>query len=92
MTMLRQHAIAITAGVWVLGTSIALGAEIGPPTYAIPAYADDSVVMTVDGTDYPVCHVEDCSDQPNQTGLWYSHHLGRWLLELGPDQTFVVQP
>lgn len=92
MTMLLRHAIALAAAPMVMGMSVAIGAEIGPPTYAIPARADDTVTMTVDGTDYPVCAEEDCSDQPGQIGVWYSGHLGRWLLELGEGQTYVVQP
>jgi hypothetical protein len=48
-----------------------------------------SSTMTVDGVDYPVCAEEDCSDQVNQVGVWFSHSMDHWLLING-EQTFVV--
>lgn len=38
----------------------------------------------------PVCHVEDCSDVPGQTGVWYSRSTGTWLLERGEDYTRAI--
>ncbi|WP_036438041.1 hypothetical protein [Mycobacterium sp. URHB0044] len=52
------------------------------------ASPDDSVTMTVDGVDYPVCAMEDCSDQPGQVGLWIND--GHTWLELGEAVTLPV--
>lgn len=71
----------------VFGAGFAGMLAVGPPE----AHAEPSRTMTVDGTDYPVCSVEDCSDQPNQTGVWYSEYLGQWLLELGEGVTHIVR-
>jgi len=46
--------------------------------------------LTVDGTDYPVCAYEDCSDQPNQVGLWLDTDTGDWWLSLGEKSYLVV--
>lgn len=46
--------------------------------------------MTVDGTDYPVCAEEDCSDQVGQVGVWFSRSTGHWLLELGEHEMYVI--
>jgi hypothetical protein len=53
------------------------------------ASASPSSTMTVDGVDYPVCDMEDCSDQANQVGVWFSNSSDHWLLING-EQTFVV--
>jgi len=46
------------------------------------------ITVTVDGTDYPVCDVEDCSDQPGGIGVWFNG--GRGYLELGPTITIPL--
>jgi hypothetical protein len=38
----------------------------------------------------PVCSVEDCSDQPNQIGMWLDRDTGNWYLEEGEFSTFLV--
>jgi len=43
------------------------------------AHAQPSQTVTVDGADYPVCYVEDCSDQPGQIGVWFSSDGRAWL-------------
>lgn len=50
-----------------------------------------SVTVTVDGVDYPVCEVEDCSDQRGQVGVWTSRE-GKSYLELGEDVTLPITP
>lgn len=42
----------------------------------------DPVTVTVDGREYPLCAVEDCSDQPGQVGVWRSRTgpAGDWLI------------
>lgn len=35
--------------------------------------------VTVDNQDYPVCSVEDCSDQPGQIGVWFDRSGNPWL-------------
>jgi hypothetical protein len=60
------------------------------------AHADTPELPTIDLTDVPdidslpVCHVEDCSDVPGQTGVWFSRSTGDWLLERGEDYTRVI--
>jgi hypothetical protein len=80
-----------------LGASLALGFLLTP--HAV-AHADpvDTIDLTdlpeytatVDGVDYPICAVEDCSDQPGQVGLWLDKDTGNWYLELG--ETCPAQP
>lgn len=55
---------------------IALGAlALSTPGVSV----QPSTTVTVDGVEYPVCELEDCSDQPNQVGVWISPHGGHWL-------------
>lgn len=46
------------------------------------------VTVTVDGTDYPLCATEDCSDAPNQVGVWRND--GRDWLIVG-ENTYPVE-
>ena len=39
--------------------------------------------------DYPICVEEDCSDQPNQVGLWLDTDTGNWWLCLGVESVMV---
>ena len=39
--------------------------------------------LTVDGTDYPLCAEEDCSDQPGQVGVWIDPDTGNHWLSIG---------
>lgn len=49
------------------------------------------VQMTeVDGKEYPVCHVEDCSDMPNQIGVW-TNKKGMSFLIIG-ENTYPITP
>jgi plastocyanin len=75
----------------IASTLVAVASLLGSTSPAI-ASADpgDTVTMTVDGVDYPVCAVEDCSDQAGQVGVWFSKSTGHWLLELGEFETYVV--
>lgn len=82
--------IKITAT--LIGAQVVMAAAFG---LAMPAHAkaspinqwpmvpDASMTTTVDGTDYPVCAEEDCSDQPGQVGVWFND--GRAWLILGED-------
>ena len=54
------------------------------------ASASPLETTTVDGIDYPVCMVEDCSDQPGQIGVWTSKNDGRSYLIIGEDQTYPI--
>jgi hypothetical protein len=65
-------ALGITAA---LGASAWMGVAIG--------HADPSRTVTVDGTDYPVCAQEDCSDVPGQLGVWFDPDTGNAWLSLG---------
>lgn len=49
-------------------------------------------LLTVDGVDYPVCRVEDCSDQPGQVGVWTSPDDGRRWLSLGEGSSVPITP
>lgn len=48
------------------------------------------VLTTVDGVDYPICAVEDCSDQPGQVGVWINSAGERWL-SLG-EYSLLIEP
>lgn len=75
----------------IASTLIAVASLLGSASPAIAsADPDGTVTMTVDGVDYPVCSVEDCSDQVGQVGVWFSNSTGNWLLELGEHETHVV--
>lgn len=47
------------------------------------AHAQPSQTVNVDGTEYPVCHVEDCSDVPDQRGVWFDPDTGLGWLSQG---------
>jgi hypothetical protein len=38
----------------------------------------------------PVCAVEDCSDQPGQTGMWLDRDTGDWYMEIGEAVTLLI--
>lgn len=71
---------------------VAVAAAVGAMLLADPtADAEPATIsMTVDGLDYPVCSVEDCSDQPNQIGLWEDKDTGDWYLSIGESSLLVV--
>ncbi len=46
--------------------------------------------VTVDGIDYPVCAVEDCSDQVGQVGVWINSKGQHWL-SVG-ERSYLVHP
>ena len=54
------------------------------------AIAQPSSTVTVDGRDYAVCAVEDCSDQPGQIGVWTSKRTGLSYLIIGENQTYPI--
>ncbi|QGJ88842.1 hypothetical protein SEA_YECEY3_91 [Mycobacterium phage Yecey3] len=60
---------------------IAAGAALAAMALAEPpeASARPSQTVTVDGIDYPVCDLEDCSDQPGQIGVWINSEGQHWL-------------
>ncbi|ASW31425.1 hypothetical protein SEA_LOKK_81 [Mycobacterium phage Lokk] len=61
----------------ILACAFAAGGLIGQH---IPVTVNSTEVRTVDGIDYPVCAVEDCSDQPGQIGIWIDPDTGnQWL-------------
>ncbi|AXH48859.1 membrane protein [Mycobacterium phage Steamy] len=71
----------------VLLSLVAAGAALGamaladgPKASAEPAPGD---LVTVDSNTFPVCAVEDCSDQPNQIGVWIDPDNGNAWLSLG---------
>lgn len=68
MRQIQRAAAGLLIAGTVTGAAIA-GAAIGQ--------AD---TVTVDSVDYPVCSLEDCSDQPGQIGVWTDPDTGgRWL-------------
>lgn len=74
---------------WLLGSLAAVAAVVAmaacePEADAHPGPDHDHPhivhTTTVDGVDYPICELEDCSDQPGQIGVWISPDDGeRWL-------------
>jgi hypothetical protein len=83
-----KQAAALAATLWLFGGLLGLGfgtahAHAGPGVINL-------TTMTVDGTDYPVCVMEDCSDQPGQVGLWLDQDTGNWYLSVGETSYLVV--
>lgn len=74
----------------LIGSEVAVAAAValGGGHMTGVAYADPGVTVTVDSTDYPLCELEDCSDQPNQVGVWSND--GRDWLIVG-DNTYPIQ-
>lgn len=75
----------IKPALWAFSIVFALG-----QLFTARAHAEEInlTTLTVDGTDYAVCAVEDCSDQGG-TGLWLDTDTGNWYLEIG-DKTWLV--
>ncbi|QGH80649.1 hypothetical protein SEA_RAHALELUJAH_89 [Mycobacterium phage Rahalelujah] len=73
-------------------TTIAAGAALGAMALADPyeASAKPSELVTVDAYSFPVCDLEDCSDQPNQIGVWRDSDTGRDFLILG-ERTYTIE-
>ncbi|QGJ90230.1 hypothetical protein PBI_SHEAKEIRA_85 [Mycobacterium phage SheaKeira] len=68
----------------ILLTTIAAGAALGAMALADPeASASPGDLVTVDGSTFPLCAEEDCSDQPNQIGVWTDPDTGNQWLSLG---------
>lgn len=65
---------AIKLASTLIGAQIVMASAFG---LAMPAHAHATV--TVDGTEYPLCATEDCSDQPNQVGVWRNDGAA-WLI------------
>ncbi|QBJ04891.1 hypothetical protein SEA_ELEPHANTOON_90 [Mycobacterium phage Elephantoon] len=76
----------------VLLSLAAAGAALGAMALAEPpeASAKPSELVTVDAYTFPVCELEDCSDQPNQIGVWRDSDTGRDFLILG-ERTYVIE-
>lgn len=74
---MRRHrydvVLDVTRGVLVAAVVVASAVVLAPVAAA------DGVTVTVDGVDYPVCDVEDCSDQPGQIGVWFDRTGAAWL-------------
>lgn len=85
MNKVPSYAMTAVVAVWAFGLSMALG-----ELYLARAEAQPTVVMTVDGAEYPVCAEEDCSDQPGQVGLWLDEDTGNWWLSKGETSHLVA--
>ena len=50
------------------------------------------VTVEIDGRDYvlPVCEQEDCSDVPNQVGIWFDPQTGRPWLSTGSERSVRI--
>ena len=73
-----RKAGALVTALWMFGGTMAFG--LAPHAHAHPGH---DITVTVDGVDYPVCAVEDCSDQPGQVGVWNDPDTGRGWLSVG---------
>ena len=82
MTNTLRNLALTTASIAAFGVAL----YVGPPADAEPA----SATATVDGVDYPLCAVEDCSDQPGQIGIW-TNSEGQQFLELGETITIRIE-
>ncbi|AEL17781.1 hypothetical protein TURBIDO_87 [Mycobacterium phage Turbido] len=82
---LKKHGVTVAVAFVTTVATLALGS---------PKASADTVnlseLRTVDGVDYPVCFVEDCSDQPGQIGLWEDKDTGNWWLSLGERSYLVI--
>lgn len=83
--MNAHRAVALLAAKAVLGGTLAAGLLLAPHGTAAPSE------VTVDDRDYPVCEMEDCSDQPGQVGVWYDPGTHRAWLSRG-DHSVPVDP
>jgi hypothetical protein len=70
---------ALTAAAVVVAIATATNAGATPGT------------LTVDGHDYPQCSTEDCSDQPNQLGVWHDTDTDTYWLSVG-EHSYRVTP
>ena len=55
----------------------------GSITAGESGWAADAWTVTVDGSEYPVCAFEDCSDQPAGIGVWFDPDTGAAWLSVG---------
>jgi hypothetical protein len=78
LTAAMRHLQRAAAGVAIAG--VLSGAAIAGSAIGS---ADPSEHVTVDGTLYPVCSLEDCSDQAAQVGVWFDPDTGNAWLSLG---------
>jgi hypothetical protein len=54
-------------------------------------YPNELHLSDIQGVDsLPICHVEDCSDQPNQIGLWLDNDTGNWYYSGGERSYLIV--
>lgn len=83
--MIKIERFTSRKSVALLGAMMALGAGIA----GMGTARADTTTVTVDGTDYPVCVMEDCSDVANQTGVWFNDG-NAWLI-VG-DATYPIVP
>ncbi|WKW87301.1 hypothetical protein SEA_CHARGERPOWER_86 [Mycobacterium phage Chargerpower] len=49
----------------------------------VEASATPGDLVTVDGSTFPLCALEDCSDQPNQIGVWTDPDTNQQWLSIG---------
>lgn len=79
----------------VIGIEIAFAATFAfSPWSASVAYADDPDTIRLSDIHHadllPACAEEDCSDQPDQTGIWTDDDTGNAYLELGEAVTLLI--
>lgn len=91
--MLKFAAATIAAEVVFAGAFVAAGMHgMTGTAYAMTYdYPSPGHTVTVDGRDYPVCAVEDCSDQPGQVGVWFDPDTGNAWLSVGERSYPVVR-
>lgn len=81
----RQFASDLVVGTVVGSALVFVPMQLGT---AIARATEPSETTTVDGTDYPVCSLEDCSDQLG-VGVWRNDGHA-WLI-VG-DATYPINP
>ncbi|QDP44665.1 hypothetical protein SEA_NOTHINGSPECIAL_81 [Mycobacterium phage NothingSpecial] len=79
---LKRHGMTVAVAFVTTVTTLALGSPA-------KASADTVNLTEIPVEDYPVCQVEDCSDVPNQEGLWEDKDTGNWYFEQG-ERTWLV--
>ncbi|AOZ61326.1 hypothetical protein SEA_DARTHPHADER_86 [Mycobacterium phage DarthPhader] len=80
----------------VLLSLVAAGAALGAMALADPyeasAEPEETTTVEVDSVllDFPVCHLEDCSDQAEQVGVWISNEGISYLI-VGESTTRITR-
>ncbi|AMS01075.1 hypothetical protein SEA_ARCHERNM_81 [Mycobacterium phage ArcherNM] len=86
---LKKHGVTVALAFVTTVFTLALGHPNEASADPTPSPSIEAVepapgdLVTVDANTFPVCAEEDCSDQPNQIGVWIDHDTGNQWLSIG---------